>query len=72
MTPIYWKDNNTEVETTSSDSNWFNYDNALWANAKTTDGSYETTQWADYHTFFEGIFDRTRFMDLLKNFILLK
>ena len=24
---------------------------------KTTDGSYETTQWADYHTFFEGIFD---------------
>ena len=40
MTPIYWKDNNTEVETTSSDSNWFNYDNALWANAKTTDGSY--------------------------------
>ncbi|WP_405305900.1 type I restriction endonuclease subunit R [Methanobrevibacter sp.] len=37
---------------------------------KSTDGSYETTQWADYHTFFEGMFDKTRFMDILKNFIL--
>ena len=36
---------------------------------KTTDGSYETTQWADYHTFFEGIFDKNRFLDILKNFI---
>lgn len=37
---------------------------------KTTDGSYETTQWADFTTFFEGIFDTTRFLDILKNFIL--
>lgn len=36
---------------------------------KTTDGSYETTKWADYHTFFEGIFEKTRFIDILKNFI---
>ena len=37
---------------------------------KSTDGSYETTQWADYTTFFEGIFDKDRFIDILKNFIL--
>ena len=37
---------------------------------KTTDGSYETTQWADFTTFFEGIFEKKRFLDILKNFIL--
>ena len=37
---------------------------------KTTDGSYESTQFADYNTFFEGIFEKTRFLDILKNFIL--
>ena len=37
---------------------------------KTTDGSYESTQWADFTTFFEGIFDKTRFIDILQNFIL--
>ena len=36
---------------------------------KTTDGSYETTQWADFTTFFEGIFEKNRFLDILKNFI---
>ena len=36
---------------------------------KTTDGSYETTQWADFRTFFEGIFVKERFIDILKNFI---
>ena len=36
---------------------------------KTTDGSYESTQWADFTTFFEGIFDKKRFIDILKNFI---
>ena len=36
---------------------------------KTTDGSYESTQWADFTTFFEGIFDKTRFIDILQNFI---
>ena len=36
---------------------------------KTTDGSYETTQLADFNTFFEGIFEKNRFMDILKNFI---
>lgn len=37
---------------------------------KTTDGNYETTQWADFNTFFEGIFDKDRFLDILNNFIL--
>ena len=36
---------------------------------KTTDGSYESTQWADFTTFFEGIFDKKRFIDILQNFI---
>lgn len=36
---------------------------------KTTDGSYETTKWADFTTFFEGIFEKNRFADILKNFI---
>lgn len=36
---------------------------------KTTDGSYEDTQFARFDTFFEGIFDQERFLDILHNFI---
>ena len=36
---------------------------------KTTDGSYENTQYAQFDTFFEGIFERNRFLDIIKNFI---
>ena len=36
---------------------------------KTTDGSYENTQFAQFDTFFEGIFQKERFLDILKNFI---
>lgn len=36
---------------------------------KTTDGSYENTQFARFDTFFEGIFDQERFLDILHNFI---
>lgn len=36
---------------------------------KTTDGSYENTQYATFDTFFEGIFKKERFLDILKNFI---
>ncbi len=36
---------------------------------KTTDGSYENTQYAQFDTFFEGLFEKTRFLDILKNFI---
>ena len=37
---------------------------------KTTDGSYESTQYADFRVFFEGIFEKNRFMDILENFLL--
>lgn len=37
---------------------------------KTKDGSYENTQYAQFDTFFEGIFQKERFLDMLKNFIL--
>ncbi len=36
---------------------------------KTKDGSYENTQCAQFDTFFEGIFEKNRFLDILKNFI---
>ena len=36
---------------------------------KTKDGSYENTQFAQFDTFFEGIFEPERFLDILKNFI---
>jgi type I restriction enzyme R subunit len=35
---------------------------------KTKDGSYESTQYADYDTFFEGIFPKNRLLDIIKNF----
>lgn len=36
---------------------------------KTVDGSYENTQYAQFDTFFEGIFQKERLLDILKNFI---
>lgn len=36
---------------------------------KTTDGSYENTQYATFDTFFEGLFEKNRFLDIIKNFI---
>ena len=36
---------------------------------KTTDGSYENTQYADFDTFFEGMFEKSRFLDIIRNFI---
>lgn len=36
---------------------------------KTEDGSYENTQYAQFDTFFEGIFDKQRLLDIIKNFI---
>lgn len=36
---------------------------------KTIDGSYENTQHAQFDTFFEGIFQKERFLDIIKNFI---
>lgn len=37
---------------------------------KTKDGNYENTAFAQFDTFYEGIFQRERFLDILKNFIL--
>ncbi len=36
---------------------------------KTKDGSYENTQYAQFDTFFEGIFQKERFLNILKNYI---
>lgn len=36
---------------------------------KTKDGSYENTQAAQFDTLVEGIFEKQRFLDILKNFI---
>ena len=36
---------------------------------KTKDGNYENTQYAQFDTFIEGIFEKERLLDILKNFI---
>lgn len=36
---------------------------------KTKDGNYENTQYAQFDTFFEGIFQKARLLDIIKNFI---
>lgn len=36
---------------------------------KTKDGSYENTKYAQFDTFFEGIFQKERLLDIIKNFI---
>ena len=36
---------------------------------KTKDGSYENTQYAQFDTFFEGLFQKDRLLDIIKNFI---
>lgn len=36
---------------------------------KTKDGNYENTQFARFDTFFEGMFQKARLLDIIKNFI---
>lgn len=36
---------------------------------KTKDGDYENTKYAQFDTFFEGIFQKERLLDIIKNFI---
>lgn len=36
---------------------------------KTRDGSYENTQYAQFDTFFEGMFEKECLLDIIKNFI---
>lgn len=37
---------------------------------KTTDGSYESTAYADFETFFKGIFEKKRLLDIISGFTL--
>ena len=37
---------------------------------KTKDGDYENTAYAQFNTFYEGMFQKERLLDILKNFIL--
>lgn len=36
---------------------------------KTKDGNYENTQYAGFDTFYEGLFEKGRLLDIIKNFI---
>lgn len=36
---------------------------------KTVDGNYEETRFADFTTLFKGMFSKTRFLDIIRNFI---
>ena len=36
---------------------------------KSKDGSYENNQFAQFDTFYEGMFDKERFLDIIRNFI---
>ena len=36
---------------------------------KTVDGNYENTQFSDFQTLFNGMFEKQRFLDIIKNFI---
>lgn len=36
---------------------------------KTTDGSYKNTKYATFDVLFEGMFEKKRFLDIIKNFI---
>ncbi len=44
-------------------------DESRYMEWKTIDGSYENTQYAQFDTFFKGIFQKDRLLDILKNFI---
>ncbi len=39
MTPIKWDSNGNLIATTESDTDWYDYTNKKWANARTADGS---------------------------------
>lgn len=40
LVPVKWDESNNIVETTASDTNWCNYGENRWANAKTKNESY--------------------------------
>ena len=43
--------------------------NTLFMEWKTKDGNMESKSFADFTTFFEGIFQKDRLLDIIKNFI---
>jgi len=53
----------TKLGTLTADESWYKE----W---KTTDGSYETTKYADFHTLLEGTLTKERLLDILMNFIM--
>lgn len=36
---------------------------------KTDDGDYNATQFADFQTLFKGMFEKERFLDIIRNFV---
>lgn len=52
----------TEIGTITAGKSWYKE----W---KSVDGSYESTIYADYKTILEGVLDKKRFLDIIKNFI---
>lgn len=44
-------------------------DESRYMEWKTVDGSYENTKYAQWETFFEGMFQKERLLDILQNFI---
>jgi len=52
----------SKAGTITANEDWF----MEW---KTKDGSYENTQYAQFDTFIEGMFDKGRLLDIIKNFI---
>lgn len=52
----------TKLGTITAGESWYKE----W---KSTDGSYESTKYADYKTILEGVLDRNRFLDIIKNYI---
>ena len=64
----FWEHNGVDFLTTSKAGTITSGEDRFmeW---KTTDGSYENTQYAAFDTFFEGLFEKNRFLDILKNFI---
>ena len=40
FTPIKWDNDNNEIKTTYKDKSWYDYNNKIYANAKTKNGSY--------------------------------
>lgn len=53
----------TKVGSITANEEWYKE----W---KTTDGSYESTRHADYKTLLTGILEKSRLLDIIKNFIL--